>query len=237
MTRSSLRAALGRVRFTLSILVVILIVTLLTNPSFGEISPKMIDRWGFAPRDLFDFGWHRLITSTFLVTNVRSFAQAILTIGLVGGLAEWVAGSRLTAAAFWATNLVSILLESLFFALPLYLIGSTFGKAVYMERGIGVSAAYFGLTAMVSALLPRPWRWLAASLTLGFILSNIVLPHPVSTHTPTRWMDVVAHVIAFVVGYYAPRWGHLRTRRASISSQMSSMIEGDLLQERGTNER
>jgi hypothetical protein len=233
MARSSLRAVLGRVQFTLAMVVIVVIVTLLTNPSFSRIDPKWATHWGYAPRDLFDFEWHRLITSTFLVTNGRSFAQAVLTIGLVGGIAEWVLGSRFTAAIFWGAHLLSIVAESLLFALPLYVLGSSFGKDVFTVRGIGASAGYFGLTALICALLPHPWRWLAASLTFGFLLSNFVLPRPVSTHTPERWMDGIVHVIAFGVGYYAPHWNRIKTHLLS----KKSIIEGSFFFERDADER
>jgi hypothetical protein len=205
MTRISFKAALSRLQFTLTLETVILIVALLTNPSFGKTSAGWIERLGYAPHDLFHGGWYRLITSTLVITNTRSYIQAFLTIGLAGGITEWVMGSRLTAFVFWGADLAATIGESLIFALPLFLSGSAFGREVFTMRNIGASAGYFGLTALACTLLPRPWRWVAASLVLGFLLSIFVVPTLVDTHTPDRWLDGIAHIIAFVVGYFAPR--------------------------------
>ena len=115
---------------------------------------------------------------------------------------------RLAAAAqvtLSASTLAATIGESLIFALPLFLSGSAFGREVFTMRNIGASAGYFGLTALACTLLPRPWRWVAASLVLGFLLSIFVVPTLVNTHTPDRWLDGIAHIIAFVVGYFAPR--------------------------------
>ncbi len=206
MTRASLKAALSRLRFTITLEVLLVVVALLTNPSFGKTSAQWIERLGYAPRDLFHLGWHRLITSTLVITNTQSYIQAFLTIGLAGGITEWVLGSRRAALVFWGADLAATVGESLFFALPLFLVGSDLGQQAFTLRNVGASAGYFGLTALLCTLLPRPWRWLAAGSVFGFLLSGFVVPTLVNTHTPDRWLDSIAHVVAFTVGYVAPRW-------------------------------
>jgi len=196
-----------RIPFTLAMLVAILLAALATNPSFGRISEVWIQRLGYAPRDLFHLRLDRLVTSVLLITNARSYAQAFLTIGLVGGACEWVTGTRLIAAVFWGTTLIATIAESVLVAAPLYALGSSFGESLYVTRDIGASASYFGCTGLACALLPKPWRWVAAGLVLAFLLSTFVLPTPVSTHTPVRWMDGIAHLIAFPLGLVSGRWG------------------------------
>jgi hypothetical protein len=196
-----------RTPFTLGMLVAILLAALATNPSFGRISEVWIQRLGYAPRDLFHLRLDRLVISVLLITDARSYAQAFLTIGLVGGACEWITGTRLLAAVFWGTTLISTIAESVLIAAPLHALGSSFGEKLYVTRDIGASASYFGCTGLACALLPKPWRWIAAGLVLAFLLSTFVLPTPVSTQTPVRWMDGIAHLIAFPLGYVSARWG------------------------------
>jgi hypothetical protein len=125
----------------------------------------------------------------------------------VGGACEWITGTRLLAAVFWGTTLISTIAESALIAAPLHALGSSFGEKLYVTRDIGASASYFGCTGLACALLPKPWRWIAAGLVLAFLLSTFVLPTPVSTQTPVRWMDGIAHLIAFPLGYVSRRWG------------------------------
>jgi hypothetical protein len=195
-----------RIPFTLAMLVAILLAALATNPSFGRISEVWIQRLGYAPRDLFHLRLDRLVISVLLITDARSYAQAFLTIGLVGGACEWITGTRLLAAVFWGTTLISTIAESVLIAAPLYVLGSSFGEKLYVTRDVGASASYFGCTGLACALLPKPWRWIAAGLVLAFLLSTFVLPTPVSTQTPVRWMDGIAHLIAFPLGYVSARW-------------------------------
>jgi hypothetical protein len=198
---------LCRIPFTLAMLIAILLAALATNPSFGTISEVWIQRLGYAPRDLFHLRLDRLVISVLLITNARSYAQAFLTIGLVGGACEWLVGTRLLAAVFWGTTLIATIAESVLIAAPLDALGSSFGEKLYVTRDIGASASYFGCTGLACALLPKPWRWIAAGLVLAFLLSTFVLPTPVSANTPVRWMDGIAHLVAFPLGYGSRRWG------------------------------
>ncbi|HVO71937.1 MAG TPA: rhomboid family intramembrane serine protease [Aggregatilineaceae bacterium] len=197
---------LRRIPFTLATLIVIFLVALVTNPSFGTISDVWIQRLGYAPRDLFHLRLYRLVTSVLLIANARSYAQALLTIGLVGGACEWVTGTRLLAAVFWGATLIATIAESVLIAAPLYALGSSFGEKLYVTRDIGPSASYFGCTGLACALLSKPWRWIAAGLVMAFLLSTFVLPTPVNANTPVRFMAGIAHLIGFAVGYVSRRW-------------------------------
>jgi hypothetical protein len=189
--------------FTLSILIALVVVELATNPGFGAMSATWINHLGYAPRDFFALRWHRLFVSLLVTDNRRSFAQAVLTVAFVGGALEWTTGTRKAAMIFWGTHLAGVLAETLFFAAPLYYLGSSFGEKVFTLRDVGASAAYFGCTGAVCALLPNPWRRICTALVFGFILANFVLPTPVGYDTPIRWMANLAHTVSFPTGFFA----------------------------------
>jgi hypothetical protein len=196
-----LKACIYRIPFTLGTLALLTVVGIVVDPGFGALSDTWIQRLGFAPADLFHLRWHRAFTSLFLIVDLRSYAQAFLTIGIVGGALEWRTSTRKAAYVFWGTHLVAILIETLFFAAPLYYSGSSFGERIFFTRDVGASAAYMGCTGAVCALLPNPWRRFSTAFMIGFIVYFYVFPTPVSSLTPLRWMANIAHTIAFSLGY------------------------------------
>jgi hypothetical protein len=196
-----LKACVYRLPFTLGTLALLAVVGMAVDPGFGTLSDTWVQRLGFAPTDLFHLRWHRAFTSLFLIVDVRSYAQAFLTIGIVVGALEWHTSTRKAAYVFWGTHLAAIVIETLFFAAPLYYWGSSFGERLFLTRDVGASAAYMGCTGAVCALLPNPWRRISTGLMIGFIAYTYVFPTPVSSHTPLRWMGNIAHTIAFTLGY------------------------------------
>ena len=190
-----------KIPFTLGTLVLVFLVGIVVDPGFGALSDSWIHRLGFAPTDLFHLRWYRLFTSLFLITDMRSYVQAFLTIGIVVGALEWHTTTREAAFVFWGTHLTAILAETLFFAAPLYYWRTSFGEQIFATRDIGASAAYMGCTGAACALLPHPWRRLCTGLMVGFIIYTYLLPTPVGYDTPLRWMANVAHTVAFSLGY------------------------------------
>jgi hypothetical protein len=190
-----------RIPFTLGTLALLAAVGMVVDPRFGELSDTWIQRLGYAPADFFHLGWHRMFTSLFLIMDLRSYAQAFLTIGIVVGALEWHKTTRKAAYVFWGTHLTAIVVEALFFAAPFYYWGGSFGERLFETRDVGASAAYMGCTGAACALLPNPWRRIGVALVGGFIIYTFLLPTPVSSHTPLRWMANMAHTIAFLLGY------------------------------------
>ncbi len=202
-----------KIPFTLGTLALLAVVGFVVDPGFGALSDTWVYRLGYAPADLFHLRWHRLFTSLFLITDLRSYAQAFLTIGIVVGALEWRTTTREAATVFWGTHLAAIVAETVFFAAPLYYWGTSFGERLFATRDVGASAAYMGCTAAVCVLLPNPWRRVCTALMVGFIIYTYLLPTPVDSHTPLRWMANLAHTVAFALGYF---WASRRTRTSTV---------------------
>ncbi len=189
-----------RVPFTLVTLALVILVTLSVNPRLGNLTPAWMNRLGFAPHDLFDLQWGRLFSSTPVIERVRPFIHGMIMIGLIGGAAEWLAGTRRAITAFWGGNLAALVLSSVLIVWPLYRLGVPFGEDLYRARDVGPSAAYYGGLGLLAAWLPKPWRWIVFGASLGFMGLAIVL----ATRTQDVAVNVLAalaHVIALPVGF------------------------------------
>ncbi len=193
--------AMFRVPFTLVAMGGLAIRAIRTNSASGELPQRVLQRVGFAPRDLLLFGWHRLISSAMFTHGGVEFWGGLCMIGLAVGLTEWISGTVRAFATFWGVHLVTLLVESLLIALPLQLAGLHFGTQLSDIRDVGPSAGYFGALGLACALLPRPWRYVAAAGVLGYLLFTAAMPPEPGEVLALKLSADLAHLIAFPLGW------------------------------------
>ncbi|HYM16054.1 MAG TPA: hypothetical protein VEZ14_10890 [Dehalococcoidia bacterium] len=197
-----------------------------TDSASHDLPRRILQRVGFAPQDLVAFGWRRLITSALFTHGRWEFWIALVLIALAVGAAEWQTGTVRAFLTFWGVHLATLLGESLLIALPLKLAGVPVGAQLSDVRDVGPSAGYVGALGLVCALLPSPWRHRAAIAVLIGLLFFALLPPDGSESDAVKLSADIAHVIAFVLGWFSlTLWrhaghagGYFRKRMATTTS-------------------
>jgi len=190
-----------RIPFTLVMLGLLLLVAWGTHSFFQELQRTWLSRLGFAPRDFWFFRWERLILSALVTSGGGIFWLALVMVGFTSGVAEWISGSWRATATFWGAHLVTLVLESLMFLLPLRQLGFIQARELFFSRDVGPSAGYTGSLGYITTFLPKPWRWVAfGAIMLFLIVSLFISPRPGETQAVKLSADM-AHLLAFPLGW------------------------------------
>lgn len=202
-----------RVPFTLVTLAALVLRAWRTDTIEAGLSHHVLARAGFAPEDLFEFGWHRLFSSALFTHGPLEFWAAVLMILFAVGVVERVAGTAIAAITFWGVHLLTLIAESVFVALPLKLAGLDVGAQIASLRDVGPSAGYVGALGLLCALLPKPWRYVAAGIVISILLYAMLGPDEEHLSTAAVLSAGIAHLIAFPLGWFSlSLWRRLRRR-------------------------
>jgi len=200
---SNLSRLIKRVPFTLCMVAILLIVAWATHSYFQELARHWIERLGFAPRDFWLFRWERLFLSAFVTQGGLAFWLAVVMVAVTSGMAEWKSGSLRAFGTFWGVHLVTLVLESALFLLPLHRLGFPAARAVFFSRDVGPSAGYMGSLGYMVTFLPKPWRWLVFGVILLILLVSVFIPPFSGQNLAIKLSDDMAHLIAFPLGWLA----------------------------------
>ena len=171
-----------------------------TDTALSPVPQRVLDRVGFAPKDLLVFGWSRLITSAIVTHGAMEFWLAVAMIVVVIGAVEVLTGSVRAVFTFWGVHIATLLIESLLIALPLALAGVAEGRNISDVRDVGPSAGYLGVLGLLCALLPRRWAGASAIAVMGGLV--VLTLSPVFDPDETLRLSAgIAHLIAFPLGY------------------------------------
>lgn len=181
-------------------------VALATNTHMADLSTHWLRRLGFAPRDLLQWRWGRLVTSALVTSGGASFWVTMGALALTVGAAEWLAGTRRAAATFWGVHLLTLLLESWLVAVPLRIYDVSLGTALSVARDVGASAGYLGCLGLTCARLPGRWRWLGAAVW-AVLWAALWMPGGVGRAHTLAISAGLAHVIAFPLGWVSAQRG------------------------------
>jgi hypothetical protein len=190
-----------RIPFTLVMMCLLLLVAWGTHSYFQELARSWVSRLGFAPRDFWFFRWERLILSALVTSGGTIFWLALGMTTITSGIAEWMSGSWRAALTFWGVHLVTLVLESLMFLLPLHQLGFTQARALFFSRDVGPSAGYMGSLGYITSFLPKPWRGVAYGVILAYLTVSLFLPARVGVTPAIKLSDDLAHLIAFPLGW------------------------------------
>jgi len=196
-----LRQIIRRIPFTLCMVIILLLVAWGTQSYFQELTRTWVTRFGFAPRDFWFFRWERLIL-TALVTNGGSiFWFAFAMVAFTSGVTEWMSGSWRAILTFWGVHLVTLMLESLMFLLPLHQLGFIQARSLFFSRDVGPSAGYMGSLGYIATFIPRPWRWVVFGSILVFLIISLFLPPRPGETQAVKLSADMAHLLAFPLGW------------------------------------
>jgi hypothetical protein len=190
-----------RVPFTIILILGLWLRAWRTNSAAHDLPRRVLQRVGFAPRDLLSFGWRRLISSAFFTHGRWEFWIAVVMISLALGVAEWATGTVWAFVTFWGVHLATLLSESLLIALPLKLAGVPIGAQLSDVRDVGPSAGYIGALGLACALLPSPWRYRAAFIVMLGLAFSVLLPPDGTESEVVKLSADLAHLIAFPLGW------------------------------------
>jgi hypothetical protein len=192
-----------RIPFTLVMVGLLLLIAWGTQSFFQELARTWVSRLGFAPRDFWFFRWERLLLSALVTSGGSIFWFALVMVGFTSGVTEWMCGSWRAVLAFWGVHLVTLVLESLMFLLPLYQLGFTQARALFFSRDVGPSAGYMGSLGYATTFLPKPWRWVAFGSIIVFLLVSLFLPPRPGETQAVKLSADLAHLLAFPLGWGA----------------------------------
>ncbi len=198
---SRLGQVIRRIPFSLVMLVLLLLVAWGTHSYFQELAREWVARLGFAPRDFWFFRWEQLILSALMTSGGAIFWFALGMVAVTSGVAEWKTGSWRAALTFWGIHLMTLVLESLLFLLPLHQLGFSQARAVFYSRDVGPSAGYMASLGLVTTFLPRPWRWIVFGAVLIFLIVALSLPPRPSETQAVKFAADMAHLIAYPLGW------------------------------------
>jgi hypothetical protein len=187
--------------FTMCMIILLCLVAWWTNSYFLDLAETWVSRLGFAPRDFWFFRWERLILSAFVTNGGISFWFALGMVAFTSSVAEWVTNSLRATLTFWGVHLVTLVLESLLFLLPLHQLGFTQARAFFFLRDVGPSAGYMGNLGLITTFLPKPWRWVAFGSILVFLIVALFLPPIDGEAQAVKLSADLAHLIAFPLGW------------------------------------
>jgi hypothetical protein len=191
----------------------------------ARLPHMVVQRVGFAPRDLPDFDWSRIINSALFTHGGLEFWGAALMIVLAVGVAEWFAGTAFATATFWGVHVATLILESAL-ALPMKLGGLGIGEQILDVRDVGPSAGYVAALGAVCALLPKPWRYACIPPVLALLVALTFTPQMWALGEGAAWSATIAHLIAFPLGWLAlAAWRAIRGADARGHLSISASAE------------
>lgn len=191
---------LVRYRFTLVLLAALVAAAVATGTVAGPLSRDLLQRIGFAPRDLWTMDVLRLFVSALVTEGRWVFPAALSMVALAVGAVEHRHGSMVAALTFWASHLWTLAVVSVATWLSSGLPMSEIAGAVLRARDVGPSAGYFGAIGVaLCSIEDGRRRALATLLVLVWLGVDLAGPTGVSLRAE-READI-AHLVAFATGW------------------------------------
>lgn len=203
-------AVLIRFKFTLVALVT-LIGFAIASDSYWHPLPELWRQWlGYAPMNLLDLQWHRLLTSLTLTAGEWKFIASAVMLAFTVGIAESRYGTWQTAKLFFTSHLAVLVSLSL-----LVLVGARhfhWDLAVQLveSRDVGPSAGYYGCLGAVLTMLPRKAA-VASMVGITFILvARLIVSLGRLPDDPSVVSADMAHLVALPLGSRLANRGYVR---------------------------
>jgi hypothetical protein len=179
--------------------VALVVAALITGTVVGTLPRYVLQRIGFAPRDLWGMDLLRLFTSA-LVTHGRGiFASALVLTMVSVGAVERRYGTVIAAISFWAAHVWTLVVTSTVAAWGHEGILSQLGLALVSVRDVGPSAGYFGTIGValwsVRSVRVRGVAWVALVAWLVADLGGLIRLGPALRQEASADF---AHLIAFL---------------------------------------
>jgi hypothetical protein len=190
-----------RIPFTLVMLLLLTLVALMTSTHLGQLPTHLLNRLGFAPRDLLQGNLERMFTSALVTSGGVVFWEAFGMIAFCVGAAEWLAGWKLAALTFWGGHLLALILLTFIVTLSRHQLRQFGLEAVIWARDVGPSAGYFACLGLASSLLKRPWNFISGTGVLAILTIALLMPASSGQSAQIKFSADLAHLLAFPIGW------------------------------------
>jgi len=137
------------------------------------------------------------------------------------GLAEWMAGWKLTAATFWGGHILALLILTLIVTLSRHQLRAYGLEAVITARDVGPSAGYFTCLGLASGLLKRPWNWISGVGSVAILTIALLMPASGGQSAQIKFAADLAHLLAFPIGWLIAGLERIRRTRLSLQARSS----------------
>ena len=173
-TSQAVAGFLKRIPFSITLAVVLVITSIVTNTIFGAEGGETLDTWGAGAITTIDIGeWWTVFTALFIPADGFQLIAGVILVILLLGVAERKMGTVRTILAFLVTGALGIALGVL-----IQWAGGTIGEWWSVTSGLdttldpltGVVGALVTATAYMSALWRRRVRVMALAFVLVFAL-------------------------------------------------------------------
>lgn len=201
--------------FTISALIALAAFSIASDSYWNPLSDQWRQTLGFAPKNLLDFQWHRLITSLVLTAGEWKFIASFVMLGFCVGTAEKAYGTRRALRLFLASHLAVLLTLSAVVLVAAVAFQSDWATRLATTRDIGPSAGYYGC---LGAILTR-WPFKIALPGFALIITVLVLRLSVSASQMPDDASVfsadLAHLLALPLGVVLAAGGFVQPMEAS----------------------
>lgn len=187
-----------RVPFTIAMLWGIITVAIITGATTAQLTPDVLNRWGFSLSDLWQGGWYSLVTEVLFTHSPFMFWGILALVTFSIGIYEWQAGTRQACLLYWMTDVGGTLIVSLFLVLPLYLARTDLGMSLAFSGDVGMSGGGFGSLGGWIHRLPAPARKRAFAVMAVYLVLHLFII--------TDLFSDILHLVTFPVGFWLDGW-------------------------------
>jgi len=189
---------------------VVLLGFALCSESYWQPLDETWRAWvGFAPTNLLDFQWQRLLTSLLLTAGGWKFAASLVMLTVCVGLTERCYGTLATIKLFLTSHVLVLIMISVTVLVLATNVSSPSILALTKGRDIGPSAGYYGC---LGAILMSS-QSLGKRLCILSVLSILVVRLTISTAGLPEDAAVVsadiAHLLALPLGGFLAWCGYV----------------------------
>jgi membrane associated rhomboid family serine protease len=194
-----------RYKLTVSLLIVLALFAVLSGSYWEPLPEAWRSRFGFSPRDLINFRWHRIFTCPIVTAGEWKFAASFSMLALAVGIAESRFGTLRTVVLFFGCHLIVLLVMSTVILFAEYG-GVPMAGLIAVSRDVGPSAGYYGCWGAVIATLNGYRGRLFSAVGLVLILRLVASAMRLPEHPSVVSADL-AHLIALPIGWMFVRHG------------------------------
>ncbi|MGI9472927.1 MAG: rhomboid family intramembrane serine protease [Rubripirellula sp.] len=207
-------ASLSRFKFTLCASITLIVVAVASDSYWRPLPKAWREALGFAPTNLLDLQWHRLLTSLLLTAGEWKFLASALMLAFSLGIAEARFGTWQTVKLFFTSHLAVLVALSLLVLGVSVSLQTDWAIQLSESRDIGPSAGYYGCLGAILALLSKSARvpiFIGIETVLAARLMYSIGRLP---EDPSVVSADIAHLVAFPLGMCLASWGFVHARPA-----------------------
>lgn len=166
-----------RMPWSIALMIALVVVHLVVGEFPGRLPGSVAEDWGYQSSDFLDIRWWNIFSTMVLSTSTASMLLGVVVAGTVLGLAEFTLGTWRTALLFCVTQLVAVVLYTLFFGLGL-LADLDWPAGLDQATLLGPFAAAAGTLMAASQSISLLWRRRVRVLILALaVMLSVYVGH------------------------------------------------------------